>query len=176
MFLPFDDGSDKIILYFHGNAEDIGLAFDLLYLVGQRLQMHVLAVEYPGYGLYKNRGADEKVIKEDALVIYDYLTTVVGLQEENIILFGRSMGSGPSSYLAAVRKPFSLVLMSAYTSIQNAARSILGWASFLGFLVQEKFRNIDNTKRLNCPLFLLHGKKDSLIPCAHSEELFKSCN
>jgi hypothetical protein len=75
-----------------------------------------------GIGVFKgeryiSRIADEKVIKEDALVIYDYLTTVVGLQEENIILFGRSMGSGPSSYLAAVRKTFSLVLMSAYTSI-----------------------------------------------------------
>lgn len=34
LFLPYDDGSNKIIIYFHGNAEDIGLAFDLLYLVG----------------------------------------------------------------------------------------------------------------------------------------------
>lgn len=74
LFLPFDEGANKIIVYFHGNAEDIGLAFDLLYLIGQRLQMHVIAVEYPGYGLYKNRNADEKMIKEDALIVYDYLS------------------------------------------------------------------------------------------------------
>lgn len=54
LYLPYDDGSNKLILYFHGNAEDVGLAFDMLFLIGQRLQMHVLAVEYPGYGLYKN--------------------------------------------------------------------------------------------------------------------------
>jgi len=41
--------------------------------------MHVLAVEYPGYGLYKNQKADEDKMKEDALIVFDYLTTVVGL-------------------------------------------------------------------------------------------------
>ena len=42
-----------MIIYFHGNAEDIGLAFDLLYMFGSEMGMHVIAVEYPGYGLYK---------------------------------------------------------------------------------------------------------------------------
>ena len=31
LFLPFDDGARKLIIYFHGNAEDIGLAYDFLY-------------------------------------------------------------------------------------------------------------------------------------------------
>jgi hypothetical protein len=53
LFLPSEEGGNKLILYFHGNAEDIGLAFDLLYALGQEMQMHVIAVEYPGYGLYK---------------------------------------------------------------------------------------------------------------------------
>lgn len=117
LFLPCDDGAEKILLFFHGNAEDLGLAFDLLYLVGQRLKMHVLAVEYPSYGLYKDTEPTEERILEDATMIYDYLVTVVGLREKDIILFGRSMGSGPSSHLASIRKPHALILMSAYTSI-----------------------------------------------------------
>ena len=52
-----------MVLYFHGNAEDIGLAFDLLYLFGQRMEMHVLAIEYPGYGLYKTSKSSEDQIK-----------------------------------------------------------------------------------------------------------------
>lgn len=168
LFLPYDDGAEKVILFFHGNAEDLGLAFDLLYLIGQRLQMHILAVEYPSYGLYKDAEPTEQRFKEDALLIYDYLITVAGLRESDIILFGRSMGSGPSSYLASIRKPHCLILMSAYTSIQNAAKSILGWVSFLSVIVYERFRNIDNMSGLRCPLFLLHGAKDSLIPPSHS--------
>ena len=104
------------------------------------------------------------MIKEDAVIIYDYLTTVVGLLESDIILFGRSMGSGPSTYLSSIRKPHALLLMSGYTSIQNAAKSILGWASILGFIIYEKFRNIDVIKETNSPVLLIHGKKDALIP------------
>lgn len=176
LYLPYDDGSNKLILYFHGNAEDVGLAFDMLFLIGQRLQMHVLAVEYPGYGLYKNQKPDENIIKEDAVIIYDYLTTVVGLLESDIILFGRSMGSGPSTYLSSIRKPHALLLMSGYTSIQNAAKSILGWASILGFIIYEKFRNIDVIKETTCPVLLIHGKKDALIPVQHAIDLYNNCN
>jgi len=63
LYLPHEEGGNKIIIYFHGNAEDIGLAFDLLYLFGQRMEMHVLAVEYPGYGLYKTQKPNEEYIK-----------------------------------------------------------------------------------------------------------------
>ena len=60
LFLPHDEGANKLVIYFHGNAEDIGLAFELLYLFGQRMRMHVLAVEYPGYGLYKTSKPNEE--------------------------------------------------------------------------------------------------------------------
>ena len=63
LFLPHEEGGNKVVLYFHGNAEDIGLAFDLLYLFGQRMNMHVMAVEYPGYGLYKTSKSNETQIK-----------------------------------------------------------------------------------------------------------------
>ena len=117
MYLPNDDPSDKILLYFHANAEDIGVAFDLLCKVGEELGVHVLAVEYPGYGLYKSSPPDENKMKEDAIIVYDYLTTVLGIKEENILLYGRSMGSGPTTYISSVRNPFALILMSAYKSI-----------------------------------------------------------
>lgn len=60
--IPFSRKSDKIAIYFHGNAEDIGLAFDMLFQFGVEMKMHVLAMEYPGYGLYKTAPTDEKVI------------------------------------------------------------------------------------------------------------------
>jgi len=119
--------------------------------------MHVLAVEYPGYGLYKTSRPDEEKMKEDSDSIYDYLTQVVGIKESDIILFGRSMGSGPTSYLASRKECHSLLLMSPYTSIKDAAKSLLGWASFLSVIVYERFRNIDLIAEAKCPAFFLHG-------------------
>jgi len=66
--------------------------------------------------------------------------------------------------------------MSPYTSIKNAAKAILGWASFLGFLVQEKFRNIDSITETNCPVMVIHGKMDTLIPPSHGIDLFNAAN
>ena len=157
LFLPCEEGGNKVVLYFHGNAEDIGLAFDLLYMFGAEMQMHVIAVEYPGYGLYKTSKPDEAKMKDDADAIYDYLTQVVGVKESDVILFGRSMGSGPTSYLASRKECHSLLLMSPYMSIKDAARSLFGWASFLSVIVYERFRNIDLISKAKCPCFFLHG-------------------
>jgi hypothetical protein len=46
---------------------------------------------------------------------------VIGIEEKNIIIFGRSMGTGPATHLASVRKPCSLLLMSAFKSIRAIA-------------------------------------------------------
>ena len=141
------------------------------------MKMHVLAVEYPGYGLYKTSSPCENKMKEDSEIIYDYLTKHVGVREEDIILFGRSMGTGPASYLASKKKAFSLLLMSAYTSIKDVSKSLLGKLSFLLTpIVYERFRNIDSIKQVQCPVFFLHGSQDSLIPPIHSIELKKNCS
>jgi len=50
--MPYLMGSSKILIYFHGNAEDVGLSMELLIFVRDMLKVHVLAMEYPGYGIY----------------------------------------------------------------------------------------------------------------------------
>lgn len=65
------------------------------------MKMHVLAIEYPGYGLYKTSVPNENQMKEDAEILFDYLTKHAGVKEKDIILFGRSIGSGPATYLAS---------------------------------------------------------------------------
>ncbi len=72
--MPYDDGASKIALYFHGNAEDIGLAFELLYQFANEMRMHILAIEYPGYGLYRTSKPDEEKMKDDAEIVYNFLT------------------------------------------------------------------------------------------------------
>ena len=52
MHIPCPIGSSKVILYFHANAEDVVLAHELLDYVKSLLRVHIIAVEYPGYGLY----------------------------------------------------------------------------------------------------------------------------
>jgi hypothetical protein len=53
MLLKYEQGSSKIFLYFHANAEDLGRAYKFLTYINVYLRMHVLAVEFPGYGVYQ---------------------------------------------------------------------------------------------------------------------------
>ena len=53
LFIPFESEA-KVLLFFHGNAEDIGIAFEILMEIRNCLKVNVLAMEYPGYGLYSS--------------------------------------------------------------------------------------------------------------------------
>jgi len=87
---------------------------------------------------------------------------------------GRSMGSGPSTALASQNpSTAALVLLSPYTSLKNAVKSILG--SIPAFLVKERFTNEVEIQKVTCPTLLIHGKKDDLIPCHHSVTLYENC-
>ena len=52
MNVPYNTGSSKVMLYFHANAEDIVLANELMDYMRSLLRINVIAVEFPGYGLY----------------------------------------------------------------------------------------------------------------------------
>lgn len=65
--------------------------------------------------------ANEENILDDALYAYDYINLVLGIEESNIIIFGRSMGSGPATHVASKRNPASLLLMSSFKSIRDIA-------------------------------------------------------
>lgn len=137
--------------------------------------MHVMAVEYPGYGLYKDSKPDAEQMREDCEAVYDYLTQVCGIKEQDIILFGRSMGSGPTSFLSSKKACHSILLMSGFMSIKDAAKYLFGWGSFMSWMVIERFRNIDYIANAKCPCFIMHGIKDKLIPYQHAIELNKVC-
>ena len=109
--------SPNVIIYFHGNAEDINVSYSFLVYLQKNFKLSVIAVEYPGYGLYKDSSPNADLILNDAEYVYNYLNKRLGYDEKNIIIFGRSIGSGPSTYLASKYKPGCLVLMSPFTSL-----------------------------------------------------------
>jgi abhydrolase domain-containing protein 17 len=65
--------------------------------------------------------SNEENILDDAIYVYDYINKVLGIEEKNIIIFGRSMGSGPATHVASLRNPGALLLMSSFKSIRAIA-------------------------------------------------------
>lgn len=129
-------------------------------------------MEYPGYGLYIGEPSADKILR-DAETVFDYLQYQIGVPPDDILLFGRSIGSGPATHLASRRNVGALILMSPYTSIKAVAREIAGAVGSL--VVADRFRNIDAIRKVYSPTYFIHGQKDRLIPFSHTVELMNNC-
>ena len=124
--------SKKLVIFFHGNGEDLGTSYSLCDHLRTALEINLLAVEYPAYGVYNDPdGASEEKILKDAELVYNFVQDAVNLREKDILLLGRSLGSGPATHLAAKFDPGCLMLMSPYTSIKSVATSKVGFLSAL---------------------------------------------
>lgn len=93
----------------------------------------------------------------------------MGISASQIIIFGRSMGSGPATYLASKENPAALILFSPYTSIKEVAKEHVGW---LHCLAPSMFNNGGLIPNIRVPTFIIHGKKDEVIKHKHGKHLY----
>ena len=77
----------------------------------------------------------------DAETVFDYLVNRIGFDSKNVLIMGRSIGSGPATFLAKKKNAGGLILMSPFTSLRDVVKGFSG--SLLSYLVRERFRNID---------------------------------
>lgn len=164
----------NFLILFHGNAEDIFLVSNFANAIELYIKMNVVVVEYPGYSIYKtsksNEGNIEEIILNDSLIVYDKIKEVFRINDENIFILGRSIGSAPASYLASKRNPGGLFLISAFTSIKD----VINNHSFNlgGIFIKSSFETKKYINNVNCPILLIHGVKDTLIPSEQSKNLY----
>jgi pimeloyl-ACP methyl ester carboxylesterase len=125
-------------------------------------------VEYPGYGLYKGKCCSDNILNDSEIVL-EFLVHEVNIPLKNIILFGRSVGTGPATHLAAKYDVGGLILVSPYTSMKKLVGDHFG--RLAKWCIAERFENIKEIEFVKCPTFFIHGEKDELIPVKHSIEL-----
>jgi fermentation-respiration switch protein FrsA (DUF1100 family) len=155
----------KTILYSHGNATDVGAMSGLQALIAKHVKCNVLVYDYSGYG--ESGGVPmEKNTYRDIKQIYEWTVKNITHHESQIILYGQSVGSGPSCYLASRRSNLGgLILHSPFTS----GMRVLTPSRALACL--DIFPNIDRIKKVSCPVYIIHGKKDVEVPIEHGMAL-----
>ena len=171
------DDCKTVIIYFHGNSEDVCGPMEMLKKMNRKLGTHSCIVEYPGYGIfYQNKESpiNPQKMKEDGEVVYDFLTNQMGFEHKNVIVMGRSIGTGPAIYLASVKKQIKMLsLISPYTSVEDlVVENAMGLSFFIKTReIKNDFRNKDIINKIECPIVMIHGKRDRLIKPYHSEQL-----
>jgi len=166
--------SANVMFYFHANGEDLGVVYAALVHLQKQLQVSVLAIEYPGYGLLKESAPSEDSICSAAMVALRYLVGEVGIKYEHIMILGRSLGSGPAVYLASRFPVGGLILVNPFASIRKAAESHVG--KVLGNLAfKDCFDNMASIGNVSCPVLFIHAARDRTVPVEHSALLFQNC-
>lgn len=165
-------GATETILFSHGNASDCGAMYQIYLLMAHTLRVNVVAYDYTGYGASKafNRRPTEHQTYIDILAVYQWCIErrIVENPERQLILYGQSVGSGPSTYLA-IRKPVAgLVLHSPILSGLRVLTASRALACF------DIFPNINRIVNVSCPVFVMHGEEDMEVPLHHGLELHEA--
>jgi hypothetical protein len=155
------------LLYSHGNAETLGDIYPQM-LQLQSFGFNVLAYDYRGYGLSSGQPSEQNAYA-DIVTIYRYATETLKIAPDRIIVFGRSVGGGPSTYLASQQPIAGLILESTFISIFRVV------APF-PFLPFDKFPNRDRVRQIQVPLLVIHGDRDAVIPLEHGKALLQAAN
>lgn len=162
-------GNDIVILYFGGNAEDVLFSAE----AAERLHARrFLATNYRGYGKTPGRPS-EAALFADALAIYDYAIAQPGVAAENIVVMGRSLGSGVATYVAAQRSVRGVVLVTPYDSIVAVAQTHYPYIP-VSWLLKNRFESADRAREIRRPVLILSAELDEVIPAIHTQRLFAS--
>ena len=166
VYLPHPDAT-YTVLYSHGNGEDLGDVRLRLSQI-QAIGVNVFAYDYRGYGTSQG-SASEQGAYQDIDAAYRYLTTTLKQPPNRIIVYGRSVGSGPSIDLATRQAVAGLVVESGFTSVFR----IITHIPLFPF---DKFPNINKIGAVRSPVLFIHGTRDRTIPFQHGQALFDRAN
>lgn len=154
-----------LVMFFHGNAELMDHQHAIVDLY-QRLGVHVLMVEYRGYG-HSDGTPSEAHVVADTLAVLEQVLKRDDVAEDQLILHGRSIGGGMAAQVALHRKPAALI-------VENTCTSVAGMALKYGappFLVRSPLNTRKAFELLDLPILIMHGQHDEIFPVSHAHRL-----
>ncbi len=156
-----------IILYFHGNRGSLE-RWGTITSKFTDYGYDVFVMDYRGYG--KSTGKrKEQSLYNDALLCYDYIKK--SYSENNIILYGRSLGATFATYAASQNNPKKLLLESPFYNLANTANFHYPFSPT--FLLKYKFRSDEYITKVKSPITIFHGTKDDVTPHKGGRKLFE---
>lgn len=169
------------IVFFHGNAGNMGHRLQNCVGLYYNLHTNVLMVEYRGYGQSDGYPSEEGLYI-DARAALDYLYSRSDVNHSEIIVFGRSLGGAVAIDLASRTeysdKIWCLIVENTFTSIPDMAKVLTGfkiWKYVPLFCYKNKFLSVHKVQHLRVPTLFVSGLADTLVPPRMMSELYSLC-
>ncbi|NUM32597.1 MAG: alpha/beta fold hydrolase [Bacteroidetes bacterium] len=159
------------ILYFHGNKDNL-VRWGKIASEFTRFNFDVFVIDYRGYGKSTGERTENKLF-DDALFFYNFVKQTYNPNE--IVIFGRSLGTGIASWLASKTNPDKLILETPFYNLNNLIGNFLP-EFFYKNKIKYQFNSNIYLKNTNFPILIFHGTKDEVVPYESGEKLFNKIN
>ena len=157
--------SRYLVIYSHGNAEDLGHIENLL--KGYRQAgLNILAYDYPGYGLSTGESSEASSYRAIEAVTR-FAMEQLHFSADQIVFHGRSLGSGPAVEMCTRGDFGGLILESAFTSVFHVGIGV-------DWLPWDRYNNLKKIPQVEEPTFVIHGTLDPVVPFEEGKALFEA--
>jgi len=167
-FIPSNEAK-KTILFFHGNAGNISHRLESIKIFNQ-LKLNVFIFDYRGYGQSEGK-TTEKGTYKDAEAAWNYLNNVQGINAQQVIIFGRSLGASIASWLARKYTPSGLIIESGFSSVTSMGQRFYPFLP-VRLLTRFKYDTKSYIEDISCPVMIAHSSDDEIIPYDEGRKIF----
>ena len=162
----------KTILFFHGNAGSLeNRTYKLNHF--KDLNVNFLIIAWRGFSGNKGK-PNEMGLYEDARSAIKWLNTI-GIKENNIILYGESLGTGVAVEVAQNKNYAGVILESPFTSMINMGKKYYPFFP-VRFLIKDKFESYKKITNISVPILIMHGKVDKIVPYDMGKKMYELAN
>ena len=162
----------KTLVYFHGNAGSLENRIHKLNHF-QDMNINFLIIAWRGFNGNKGKPS-ERGLYLDGKSTIDWLIKK-GVNEENIILYGESLGTGVATHLAQNKNYAGVILETPFTSMVDAAKNFYPYIP-INLLLKDKFENFKKVKNINIPILVMHGEIDQIVPFSMGKKIYEIAN
>ena len=164
--------NSKTILFLHGNAGSLeNRTYKLNHF--KDLNVNFLIIAWRGFS--GNMGKPNEVgLYEDARSAISWLN-MRGIQDENIILYGESLGTAVAIEVAQNKNYAGVILESPFTSMINMGKKDYPFFP-ISFLLKDKYESNKKINKVSCPVLIIHGKVDKIVPYTMGEKMYELAN
>ncbi|KAJ8500933.1 hypothetical protein OPV22_011485 [Ensete ventricosum] len=155
------------LLYSHGNAADLGQMFDIFLRLRAHLRVNIMSYDYSGYGGSTGKPSEFNTYY-DIEAVHDCLKKEYGIQQEDLILYGQSVGSGPTLHLATRSQGLRGVVL--HGAILSGIRVLYPVKVTFWF---DIYKNINKIRQVDCPVLVIHGTADGIVEWTHGKRLWE---
>ena len=162
----------KTILFLHGNA---GSLENRIHKINHFKDMNVNFLLVAWRGFSGNKGTPtEKGLYEDAESAVRWLKSK-GVRENNIIVYGESLGTGVATEIAQNKNFAGIILESPFTSMIDAGKDKYPYLP-VRLLLKDRYESNKKIKNINSPILIMHGKADNIVPFHMGKKMYELAN